>query len=108
MAKISIEFDTLEKELSVTVDGTPLENVSGVSIYPGFYDSDGDEYHCSITTREKDDDHDLIKMTTLCASESVDAKSGRAVASSLEGFVEIPGGTNRQVNRDIAAYFGRR
>lgn len=109
MAKISIEFDTLEKDLVVTIDGAAVENVVGVSIYPSYYDDqDGDEYHCTISTRVKDPEHDTVVTTNICASESVDAKNDLAVASeAFKGFVEVPSRVESSVAKDIATYFRR-
>ena len=76
MAKFNVEFDTKEKVLNVTIDGKPIDNVSSVEFYPQ-YDSEG--FHGAITTVEKVDDEDMVKIMRVSANDGL-----------LEGSSNLP------------------
>jgi len=52
MAKINMSFDTVEKTLSVDVDGTKVSLVDGVSLYKIYNDIDeSDKWEISMTLK---------------------------------------------------------
>lgn len=73
MAKINLEFDTVEKTLRVTMDGEVMENVDHVSLYKMYYyEEEGGEspkFEIRVQKSEKDKDNKLITQTTVMASE---------------------------------------
>ena len=77
MATITVEFDTKDKVLNVVMDGKAVENVSSVEFYHGY---EGEEFHGAITTVEKMEDDDLVKVMRVSADEEVKVEA--AVASS--------------------------
>ena len=66
MAKINVEFDTKDKVLSVVMDGKVFDNVSSVEFYSGF---ENDGFHGSVTTVEKVDNDDMIKVMRISAHD---------------------------------------
>jgi hypothetical protein len=54
MAKITVEFDTVEKTLAVSVDGKAVADVCRRSTCRGYSDDAG--YGCSLTTASSDDE----------------------------------------------------
>lgn len=67
MAKITIEFDTVEKTLSVMQDGSPIEDVQGISFYCcGMED---DEYSMQIQSGSYDDTSSIRMTHTMYASK---------------------------------------
>lgn len=112
MAIVSIEFDTNEKSMTCKVDGKTIENVSYVCL--GLNYSDEDAYSCSIETSTKDEEHDMRIVTRMVASESragqelIKARAHRgALLAEAEGFVVEAKTQVTQVEKDIAAYFGK-
>ena len=105
MAKVTIEFDTVDKSMAIAIDGKAVDNVQYVSLST----YDGDEFGCSIETVAKDDEHDMRTYTRLCASESKDGKELRdsIVSDTFPGFVkaEIPVMTKAQT--DIQSFFAK-
>lgn len=97
MAKIVIEFDTVEKTVAVTRDGVAVANVVGATV--GRYCDD--EYGCELCLAEKDEAHDVRTYTRICAAEL--AKAGQAPAAA-PGFV-TDGLTDLQ--RDVCAFMER-
>lgn len=69
MAKISVEFDTKEKVLNVVMDGKAVENVGSIEFYKGWENED--EFHGSITTVEKMDDDDYVKVMRISAEHGL-------------------------------------
>lgn len=117
MAKIVIEFDTNEKSLAVSIDGTVVDNVVGAEVYRrGYYgygapeDNDGDEaeFAFSVTQAEKDKANDLTKMTRIVASESAEGKL--AAAQDIPDFpylkrVATAGRSTDKAVADIIDFF---
>ena len=68
MAKINVEFDTKDKILNVKLDGTTIENVSSVDFFQSF---ENDDFHGSITTIEKVDEDDLVKVIRVSADDGL-------------------------------------
>ncbi len=111
MAKITAEFDTSDKSLTVAVDGKPVADVTDVYFMKkyGFdEEDDGDDFQACVTTSSEDEATGIRMMTRLCASESIDGKETVArkgpCDSPLPGFVVA--GSQNSLSRDIASYFG--
>lgn len=109
MAKIVTSFDTVSKELEVSIDGSAVANVVGVEMYPSW--DDPDEFRCCVVTSSKDESNDIRSVTQLCASETPRAKelvrSRAGIESKLfPGFVEFVAPRVSKASRDIAAFFG--
>ena len=68
MAKINVEFDTKDKVLKVQLDGKTIEHVSSVDFFQSF---ENDDFHGSITTIEKVDDEDLVKIIRISANDGL-------------------------------------
>jgi len=104
--EVLIKFNTNDKTMAVTVDGSVVENVSDVAVYQHY--DDKDSYELSMTTRVKDELNNCLKMTRLLAHDTSEAKkavaSGLATESKTSGFVEVPEQTRAQ--KDIAKFFG--
>jgi len=94
MSKVSIELDTETEELTVTVDGVALDNVTDISIYSNCaycMEDDDEEVSISISQMEKPTTKDgLRKYTKLCASEGVLVKSnaGNGVGSVIRDMLK--------------------
>lgn len=80
MSKVTVEFDTLEKTVSVSINGKPVPDVSSVEFYRS-YDRD-DEFRCGIMTVSKDEENDMRVVTHLVAHE----EESISMASELPGF----------------------
>lgn len=93
MAKINIEFDTVEKTMVCTKDGETVANVVGA--YLGCMYDDPDEYCCEVTTMVKDDANDMRVMTRLVAS------------ANGEELVEGETNSKSDVASDIEKYFSK-
>lgn len=113
MAKIVIEFDTVDKTMSASVDGKAVADVVEAYVSKRYSMSgDGDDevsYGCSITTMAEDEESDIRTMTRLCASESLEGQ--RIIAaegpqkSPVDGFVIVDKTSSLQ--KDIASFLGK-
>ncbi len=108
MAKITVQFDTVEKTMAVTIDGKSVENVTDVNFYKSMYDEG--ECRCSLVTMSEDSDNDMRQYTQLVASETHEAKQlgDKAIASAFDGFVETPVERHGKVADDIVEFLGRK
>ena len=90
MAKVSVEFDTVEKTLSCSIDGKAVDNVHYVSMSHGYMNEE--DFTCSITTMMHDEAEDIKTYTQLIASESKDSKKNKDFdrQSAIAGFIERP------------------
>lgn len=108
MAKISVEFDTTSKVMSCSIDGKAVKDVTGISVYQSYDDTD--LFRCSIVTMTKDEDADIDIYTNLVASESAagDAavKNGSPMSTEHPSFVQVNGG-EMTVCREIGDYFSK-
>lgn len=91
MAKISIEFDTVAKTMSATIDGKAVDNVISASLYKSMYSDDENEFRCSLVTMTKDKADDICTYTQVSASESNDAvgKPSPTFAGFVEKVIEL-------------------
>lgn len=104
MAKITAEFDTNSKELSVSVDGKAVDNIYAFTV-DKCYDDDG--FCCSLMTLVKDEQNDTRTVTRMVASQSRDlpAIASQAVASvEYPGFVQVVTAGQHSIN--IPSLFG--
>lgn len=88
MAKISVDFDTVEKTMVVKHDGKVLKNVNGLSMYCGY---EG-KHSCDIMMSEHDEESGVTMYQRLSASDSNEAKeaikNGAKEDPKLPGFVK--------------------
>lgn len=74
MSKIVIEFDTVSKLATASIDGKSVENFAGVSVgrrYCCSYDEqpeDGEKFQCYLEAEHKDEESDLTTRTLTYAS----------------------------------------
>ena len=62
--KVNIEFDTVSKEMVVSMDGTIVKDVKNVYAYTYGEGKDGkDEFHIEVSRREKNNDEDFTTTT---------------------------------------------
>ena len=98
MAKVTCEFDTVSKEMSVAVDGKKMKNVMCFSCYQ--------DMMC-IDMASEDEDSGMRHYERITASESDEAKSCEdSVASDIENYVKIP--TKSQLSEDIGKYLNKK
>jgi len=105
MAKINVEFDTIEKTLSVSVDGKVVADVSEVYISRRYSEKDG--YSCSINTVKHNEDQGVMEIFSLIARESEEGKSLRGSASEsseFDGFLKVE--AKSKAVSDIEKFFG--
>lgn len=67
MAKIVVEFDTLNKTAVATIDGTPVDNFKSANVYQNYKD----DFSIEIMSGEKDKDNEIHYMTRVCASNGI-------------------------------------
>jgi hypothetical protein len=97
MAKVLVEFDTVSKAFTVSMDGKQFENVNGVSLYKRspYYDSDsdadGDLGYVDIMQREENDSDGYVTYTRISASQHVDAKAAAEKGEKITEIAELPG-----------------
>ena len=83
MAKINVEFDTVEKTMSVSMDGKSVNDISEVFFIKSW--NNDDEWTCSLGTMQENEGDDLKVYTRLIASD--------------KGLIEIP-----KVHAEIAEF----
>lgn len=111
MAKVNIEFDTVDKTMSVNVDGAVVDNVVEAYVARKYsYDEEDDvEYSCSVTTSVKDEESYIHTITRLAASESTEGKAAAsqgAAPALVDGFLVVS--STSKVHEDIASYLSGR
>ena len=67
MAKINIEFDTINKTCTASMDGKVIEDFCGGSFYMGY----DEKWACNLSSRTEDEDNDVVKYTGLMAKAEV-------------------------------------
>lgn len=98
MAKISMSFDTVSKELSVEVDGVAVADCTGINIFPSW--DDEDEYRCSIMTCKEDEANDMRILTNLVAHKQEGSRS----SLQYPGFMEA---SPQSASAKLSDLFGR-
>lgn len=87
MAKFSISGDTSTGELTVTLDGNNIQNVSSVSISPmeAYAKDEDDKIYFRVSTYEKSESGDVAKMTDyVCCNNKLEP----AVANDICKFLK--------------------
>jgi len=79
MAEIIAKFNTKTKELTITMDGTAVDNVMGVHLSKSYSysdsESDPEEFCCCITTVDKSKTEDGYQTyTQISAAETAEGK----------------------------------
>lgn len=75
MSKIVIEFDTVSKLATASIDGKSVENFAGVSVgrrYCCSYEDkedEADKFSCYLEAEQKDEDADMTTRTLTYASQ---------------------------------------
>jgi hypothetical protein len=67
MAKIQVEFDTVEKLFGVTMDGKAIKNVTDVTFFAAY--DDPSKGYAEIRTAEMDEENKMVKVTRILANE---------------------------------------
>ncbi len=70
MAKMNVEYDTVDKTCSISIDGKPLSNVQSAVVYCGYdTNKDGTPRFCmEVATYERDQDNDMGQMQRITAA----------------------------------------
>jgi hypothetical protein len=69
MAIVKVEFDTISKDISVLLDGTPVDNVNRVEFIAWDKDENSKSGYVDIYTYEYIEDQKMSKQTHVMASE---------------------------------------
>lgn len=105
MAKISIQYDTKEKTLAVTMDGKAVDNVAGAYLGKGYSYDEPEDYRCELTMMTQNEDDDYYTMTRIVAS---DTPAGQKLGDAPESK-EVPGfkvaESATQFDTDVADFF---
>lgn len=80
MSKIVVEYDTVDKTLSVTMDGKPIEDLTDVSFYVDSYDGSA---HCHVHSMKRDKETDTVVHTTVYASTQEKEAIAKAIAKMV-------------------------
>lgn len=91
MAKVNISYDTMEKKISVDVDGAIVSDVCGIYFEPVYSMDSGeytDKYRMCLATQKKNDNgtHEQYRVT---ASEDGSFEEIKAEASKFDLKQEI-------------------
>lgn len=70
MAKVNVEYDTVEKTASVTIDGKSVDNLASVVVYCGYSMNEDDppKFCLEMTSCAEDEDNDMRSMNRITAS----------------------------------------
>lgn len=80
MAKVVAEFDTVDKSLSVKLDGKSVGNVCSFGVYPSYDNKKG--YTVSICTEDVDEDN-MMSTTHYTRAEKVPEKDLAKVTADI-------------------------
>ena len=72
MAVITTEFDTMEKSLTVKMDGKAVTDVDNVEFFKSFIQDD--VFHMRVEKVELSEDKDMTTVTRIMAKEGQDVK----------------------------------
>ena len=102
MAKVNIEYDTVEKTASVKMDDKDVANCTDVSLGRYKNDKGKDEWHVSLGCEYHDTDNDMRSRHYMYASKN---KPNLPVheASELTDLVKIKKSIGEQVREYITA-----
>jgi len=71
MSKISVQFDTVSKDLDVTLDGEKVENVSYMTIYAYKEEGGNDVGSIELNTLVEVDGERMFRLTRIIADEKI-------------------------------------
>ncbi len=102
MSKVTVQIDTNDKTIEVSVDGKSVGNVEGIHSFSE-KNSKGNVEFFSLSITKVEEEGDLRKVTHLMASRSKEAieatHKGLASQSEFEDFIETEG--KSKVQKDI-------
>lgn len=93
MAKFSLEFDTVTKQATATMDGVAVDNLGDLCLFRSGGRGTKAEYHLEMVQRTHDEANDTVTYTRTMAHEQAVASLGR------------PGAPVSDVIADIRRYF---
>jgi hypothetical protein len=106
MAKIAIEFDTVEKTMTATVNGAALDNVIGAHLNRGY--GKKSEYQCEVVMAEESEDDDMYKWTRIVATDSPEGQRQEAAGSKpakVPGFTMVEDAA-KKAKTEMLEFFG--
>lgn len=74
MAKVVVEFDTVTKAISASMDGAPLADLEELTFWRSY---DGEEYGCRVVQATEDRGHKLRTLHVVQASDAVSTAVAR-------------------------------
>lgn len=83
MAKVNVEFDTVEKTISVSINGQSIDDASEVVFHKDYED----EWCCSVLTMSHDEENDLRSYTRLSANEKGDFVGTPQVHLDIQKYI---------------------
>lgn len=83
MAKFNLEFDTVEKTMSATLDGKKMKNLARIE----FFGFGGDDFGMELTSFDFDEENKVSTMTRLMAGEE-EAKDSTPKAITAEDIAK--------------------
>lgn len=90
MAKFVFEFDSETKQLVVTADGTPLDNVRDVMFYGNNYDGLKKWQMCVMQSQKNEDGTRTIIQTTAATAENLQEVEATQAGNAQAGASESP------------------
>lgn len=108
MAKISIEFDTIEKTMSCTKNGEAISNVIGCNLSRGY--GAKSDYRCEIMTAVEDEAEDTYTFVRIVASDTPHGQAlvkAGAKQSAVAGFVVEPSDDQAALEAEVLNFFGK-
>lgn len=110
MAKIVMEFDSVDKTWSVMQDGKALDNVTSLSVYNMKDYMSGEEMGCcNINMMSDDEENDIKTYEQLSCSKNEDGNREFPEHKVLTNFVvkakQSP--TTSKIGEYLSGFFGR-
>jgi hypothetical protein len=110
MAKVVVEIDTSNEEMSVSIDGQEVSDVKEFFVHIDEFDND--KPRMAIIKMEPDEENKL-KVVTRISTASHDEESGEAVKngnskafSALSGYIQYA--TQNRVQKNIGNFIGQK
>ena len=105
MAEIMMKYDTVTKAMSLSLDGTELTDVCGVSVYPVYsYGTDDDgKFSCDVSMCTESKETGISLYSRLSAS----AQPGAVPSRDFPGMFESDDKGSSPLDKAVASYFGR-
>lgn len=67
---ISVQFDTVTKEGTVTMDGQEVDDVREVCLYNMDWSDPENKFYMELRTVDRDEDNSIVTITSVQASEN--------------------------------------